>query len=112
MVQLIKDAKPSNIHAAELFEALGKGMSVNPPPANQRMAVLNESWKVVTKFKDLKAYASCAATWIDTLLQHYQDKHVLILLKDLVRHVRSEGDDAAKTIVEPLERVVASVGKV
>ena len=86
-------------------------MSFNPPPANQRMAVLNESWKVVTKFKELKAYASCAATWIDTLLQHYQDKHVLILLKDLVRHVRSEGDDAAKTIVEPLERVVASVAK-
>ena len=44
-----------------------------------------------------------AATWIDMLLQHYQDKHVLILLKDLVtRHVRAKGDDAAKIIVTPL----------
>ena len=111
MVQLIKDAKPSNVHSAELYEALGKGMSKYPPPANQRMTVLNESWKIVTKFTDLEAYASCAATWIDMLLQHYQDKHVLILLKDLVRHVRSKGDDAAKTIVTPLERVVASVTK-
>eukprot|EP00943_MAST-04B_sp_MAST-4B-sp1_P004146 g4146.t1 len=111
MVQLIKNAKPSNVHAAELYEALGKGMAKYPPPANQRMTVLNESWKIVTKFTDLKAYASCAATWIDMLLQHYQDKHVLILLKDLVRHVRAKGDDAAKTIVTPLERVVASVTK-
>jgi hypothetical protein len=111
MVQLIKDANPSHVHTAELFEALGIGMSANPPPQSQRMSVLNESWKIVTKFEDLEAYASCAAAWIDFTLQHYQDKHVLVLLKDLVRHVRAEGDGSAKKIVTPLERVVSSVTK-
>eukprot|EP00945_MAST-04E_sp_MAST-4E-sp1_P000091 g91.t1 len=111
MVQLIKDAKSSHVHSAELFEALGIGISKNPPPANQRMSVLNETWKIVTKFDKLEPYASCTAAWIDMALKHYQEKHVLILLKDLVRHVRAEGDGSAKRIVVSLERVVTSVTK-
>ena len=111
MVQLIKDAKESNVHSAELFEALGIGISKSPPPTNQRMSVLNETWKIVTKFNELEPYASCTAAWIDMALKHYQEKHVLILLKDLVRHIRAEGDGSAKRIVVSLEKVVTSVTK-
>ena len=60
-----------------------------PPPQDQRLPLLNEVWKVVTKEEDLSVYSECAATFVELLLKHYSDREVQIILKDLVRHLNA-----------------------
>ena len=88
----------------DLVGALGRGLILQPPPEKQRVSVLNECWKIVTKDTDLVRYAKCASIWIQLALTHYQEKHVQTLLKDLVKHIRVAADpNASEKIVTDLE---------
>ena len=44
-------------------------------------------------------------------MKHMSEKHVLILLKDMVRHVRAAGESAVDDIVPSLERVMNCVAQ-
>ena len=44
-------------------------------------------WKIVTRCEDLANYIACASAWLDVLLRHYSEREVVILLRDIVRHV-------------------------
>jgi hypothetical protein len=65
MVTLVKGATVSCFSAVDLFTSLGKQLSVYAPPEEQRLPLLNEVWKVVTKLSDVKEYVDAALIWIE-----------------------------------------------
>ena len=110
VMNLIKEATTSDVTLTDLVGSLGRGLCTVPPPQSQRIPLLNEVWKVVTKDDDLKRYAACSSTWIALTLAHYQEKHVQTLLKDLVKHIRAApDDDTVEEIVADLESIVDSI---
>ena len=82
VMQLIKGASVSDVTLTDLVGCLGRGLCTVPPLQEQRISILNEVWKVVTKDDDLAKYTACASIWIKLTIQHYQEKHVQTLLKD------------------------------
>jgi len=93
MVALAKQATPatgfSHGTTVALLNALGQNFINNPPPENQRLAVLNEVWRVVAgaSVNELPTYVACATTWLQVLLKHYKGSEVVVLLADLSRHI-------------------------
>ena len=96
MVKLIKEAK-AHEDPTQLLTELARGLVTNPPPEEQRMPLLTEVWKIVGKQEDLGLYTRCCAAFIELLMKHYTDKKVLVLLKDLLKHL---GLGKSGTIVE------------
>jgi len=88
-----------------VLESAGTRFIACPPPEEQRLTLLNEVWKIVTRCDDLPMYISCATAWLELLLRHYSEREVTILLRDVVRHV-----DAASAIAlaagtsQPMQR--------
>jgi hypothetical protein len=80
---LIKSSEPSSITHVDAFGSLGKAVAQAPPPEEQRLPLLNEAWKVVSKCEDLLIYVQCASSWLDATQKHYSERETLILLADL-----------------------------
>lgn len=83
MVTLIKSVAPSCYPTVDLFTSLGKQLLLVPPPEDQRLALLNDIWKVVAKSDDIGPYIRCSAAWLEVVHKYYSEREVLILLKDL-----------------------------
>ncbi|KAH8066549.1 hypothetical protein JL722_996 [Aureococcus anophagefferens] len=80
-------AEPSRVTTVALLGRLGRRFAECPPPPHQRLAVLNEVWKVATRCTELGDYVACATAWLDCLLKHYGDREVKVLLGDVIDHV-------------------------
>ena len=110
VMKLIKAAGVNDVTLTDLVGSLGRGLLICPPPEKQRVGVLNECWKIVTKDSDLPKYATCCSIWVQLTLEHYQEKHVQTLLKDFVKHIRLAEtlgqSDQLELIVKDLEVVV------
>lgn len=91
-----------------VFVSLGDKLLQHPPPQEQRLGVLNETWKVVRQEQDLPTYTRAAVSYIRLLLRHYSDREVLILLKDLAKHLRHQHDQV-HTVIELLGEVIDAV---
>ncbi|EGB08543.1 hypothetical protein AURANDRAFT_348, partial [Aureococcus anophagefferens] len=87
VVGLAKQAEPSRVTTVALLGRLGRRFAECPPPPHQRLAVLNEVWKVATRCTELGDYVACATAWLDCLLKHYGDREVKVLLGDVIDHV-------------------------
>ncbi|KAJ8605796.1 hypothetical protein CTAYLR_000528 [Chrysophaeum taylorii] len=88
IVALAKRAEPSTTSTVDLLGRLGRKFAGAPPPKDQRLAILNEVWKVVTRCNDVGDYVTCATHWLDCLLKHYSDREVRVLLGDVISHVQ------------------------
>jgi hypothetical protein len=111
MVNLIKESGESKTTHTKVFQALAEKFLDCPPPEDQRLPLLNEVWKVVSKEENLVDYCQCTASFLDLLLKYYSQREVMIILKDLVRHLNT-GDTTISTnedVLKPLERIVRSV---
>lgn len=91
-----------------MFVSLGEKLLQHPPPQEQRLGVLNETWKVVRQEQDLPTYTRAAVSYIRLLLRHYSDREVLILLKDLAKHLRHQHDQVHR-VLDLLGEVVDAV---
>jgi len=56
---------------AECFEAFATALTKHPPPEDQRLPLLNDSWRVVTKVEDPRVYSNCVAAYIGLLIKYY-----------------------------------------
>ena len=107
MVSLVKMAKPSKVGMIGVFETIAERFIQSPPPEEQRMLVLNEVWKVVTKCDDLKTYISCSTAWLEVVLHHYSSLELNVLLRDVVKHlVVAEQEGQVEGIGKDLEPLV------
>jgi hypothetical protein len=80
---LVKEALSSCVSSVEVFTALGKQLSVFPPPEEQRIPLLSEVWRIVGKCDQIETYVKCNAAWLELAQRHCSEREVLILLSDL-----------------------------
>ena len=72
MVALIKKANENEeIPKSRLYLALGKSLITSPPPKSQRLPILNDVWKVVSKIEDVDNYCEIAVVFIQYLLMFF-----------------------------------------
>lgn len=71
IVQLMIDAEESHVTLVDMFRALGEALIDSPPPQDQRLQLLNDTWSHVTKVDNLELYLSCAAAYTDLIALHY-----------------------------------------
>ena len=109
VVQLVKKSETSKTSTVMLLESLGARFATCPPPEEQRLQILNEVWKVVTRCDVLSEYVPCAAVWLDVLLQYYSDREVQILLEDVTRHVEQADPVEVDEVAMKLEHLVTIV---
>lgn len=118
MIALIKQSKTNGkVELIQLFEAIGKQFVEYPPPDDQKLTVLNEVWKLVSRCEDLVLYVPCAVVWLDILLKHYKSNEVLILLSDLTNHISvaqlaaSGGSGGGSESVKEANKVIDQVSR-
>eukprot|EP00455_Lapot_gusevi_P016412 TRINITY_DN1845_c0_g1_i12.p1 TRINITY_DN1845_c0_g1~~TRINITY_DN1845_c0_g1_i12.p1 ORF type:complete len:571 (-),score=204.35 TRINITY_DN1845_c0_g1_i12:116-1798(-) len=90
MTQLIREADESLTPKSRLYYTLGVALVQSPPPREQRLPILNDVWKVVTKLTNPHEYVEIAQIFVEYLLQHFSSREINILLQDVILHVKKE----------------------
>lgn len=116
MAALIKSCTPSSVSVVETYTALGKQLSIHPPPEEQRLQLLNEVWKIVAKSTDLLQYVKCSYAWLDLVQKFYSEREMFVLLQNLASRLvesSSTNSDARTEVPEPvlmqLENLISSL---
>ena len=110
MVALVKAMnKTSPAQQALLYARLAEGLQGLGPPTADALPFLNEVWKDVVRVEDLEAYTKCSAAFVELAVRYYTDREVIILLRDLVKHVQPHGGDGAARVSAQLDRVCNAV---
>ena len=65
----MKSTEVSSATYCDVFAALARQLLSAPPPEEQRLPLLNEVWKTVTKCedKDILSYLRCCFAWLKAL---------------------------------------------
>ena len=58
--------------------------------SKKNLQLLNEVWKIVTKFTEPTDYMGCAEIWIEFTLQNLSKKEINTLVGDIIRHVQPD----------------------
>ncbi|KYQ92028.1 hypothetical protein DLAC_06857 [Tieghemostelium lacteum] len=83
----IKEADQISYPKYQLYCTFGINLVLGHPPKEQILSILNDVWKVVTNFENLKDYISVAEVFIEYVLTHCSNKEADIFLKDILRHI-------------------------
>ncbi|KAG0422746.1 hypothetical protein HPB47_001453, partial [Ixodes persulcatus] len=70
-VNMMKECDDATFPKHVMFRTLGLCLLVSDPPEEQKLQVLNEVWKVVSKLKNPADYMSCAEVWIEYPCKHF-----------------------------------------
>ncbi|KAL0617657.1 VPS35 endosomal protein sorting factor-like [Plecturocebus cupreus] len=62
---------PLNAMKHLLFRSLGLNLALADPPESDRLQILNEAWKVITKLKNPQDYINCAEVWVEYTCKHF-----------------------------------------
>jgi hypothetical protein len=68
---------------------LGEALAAHAPPQSQRLSVLNDVWKVVSKIKSPVEYMRIARVFVRYLVVNFTVREVNIFLKDVIKHVKA-----------------------
>ena len=109
MSALVKSSEVSYVNQYQLYAALGGQLVAHPPPEEQKIPLLNDVWKVVSKCDDIAQYIECCVTWLDLVQRHYSEREMLILLSDLSNKIEQKASDIDDTVQRRLENVVTSL---
>ncbi|KAF2072220.1 hypothetical protein CYY_006465 [Polysphondylium violaceum] len=75
----IKEADSFSYPKYQLYSTFGVNLVLGHPPQNQIKTILNDVWKVVTNFENIKDYISVAEVFIEYVLTHCSDilRHII-----------------------------------
>ncbi len=107
MTQLIRESEESGTPKSRLYFILGKALIQSAPPPEQRLQILNEVWKVVTKLTDTTEYMEITQVFVEYLLQHFATRETNILLADVIKHVKKE--QAYRGLQPQLQLVISKI---
>jgi len=110
MAQLIKDADDTAFSRAKLYRSFGICLGLGKGPGERmedKLQLLNDVWRVVTKFPDVKDYMSVAEVFIDYPLTHCTVREVNALLGDVLKHVQK--DKAYETLQPQLQSMLLKI---
>jgi hypothetical protein len=87
-------------------------LTIFPPPEEQRLAVLNEVWKIVAKDTQvpLLNFVKCTASWLELLQKHYSEREIMVLLSTLSTRLQSfTGVEIPDLALVSLEYLIVSL---
>ncbi|KAK3529378.1 hypothetical protein QTP70_029483, partial [Hemibagrus guttatus] len=70
-----------------LFGSLGRSLACADPPESERLPILNEAWKVITKVRSPQDYITCAEIWVEFTCRHFTKREVNTVLADIIKHM-------------------------
>lgn len=107
LTSLIRDTDASWFPTYKLYATLGMNLVLSSPRPDEKLAVLNDVWKVVSKLKDPVEYITVAEVFIDYPLKHCTVKEVSILLADIHKHV--DKDHAYEQVQLQLQSIFTKI---
>uniref|UniRef100_A0A8B9KFT2 VPS35 endosomal protein-sorting factor-like n=1 Tax=Astyanax mexicanus TaxID=7994 RepID=A0A8B9KFT2_ASTMX len=70
-----------------LFGSLGRSLACADPAESERLPILNEAWKVITKVRSSQDYINCAEIWVEFTCRHFTKREVNTVLADIIKHM-------------------------
>ncbi|KAM4623948.1 VPS35 endosomal protein-sorting factor-like isoform 2-T2 [Polymixia lowei] len=106
-IGMIKDCDEAGFPKHLLFGSLGRSLACADPPESERLPILNEAWKVVTKIRSPQDYISCAEIWAEFTCRHFTKREVNTVLADIIRHMTP--DRAFEDAYPQLQSVIRKI---
>ncbi|XP_033908670.2 VPS35 endosomal protein-sorting factor-like [Acipenser ruthenus] len=86
-IAMIKECDEAGFPKHLLFGSLGRNLACADPPESDRLTILNEAWKVVTKLRGPQDYINCAEIWVEFTCRHFTKREVNTVLADIIKHM-------------------------
>ncbi|KAG7226495.1 hypothetical protein INR49_003815, partial [Caranx melampygus] len=86
-IGMIKDCDEAGFPKHLLFGSLGRSLACADPPEPERLTILNEAWKVITKVRSPRDYINCAEIWVEFTCRHFTKREVNTILADIIKHM-------------------------
>ncbi|EEC15414.1 esophageal cancer associated protein, putative, partial [Ixodes scapularis] len=86
-VNMMKECDDATFPKHVMFRTLGLCLLVSDPPEEQKLQVLNEVWKVVSKLKNPADYMSCAEVWIEYPCKHFTKREINTFLGAIIKQM-------------------------
>ncbi|KAJ8246244.1 hypothetical protein GJAV_G00265420 [Gymnothorax javanicus] len=106
-IGMIKDCDEAGFPKHLLFRSLGRSLACADPPENERLPILNEAWKVITKVRSPQDYINCAEIWVEFTCRHFTKREVNTVLSDIIKHMTP--DRAFEDAYPQLQSVIRKV---
>uniref|UniRef100_A0A673HWC3 VPS35 endosomal protein-sorting factor-like n=1 Tax=Sinocyclocheilus rhinocerous TaxID=307959 RepID=A0A673HWC3_9TELE len=106
-IGMIKDCDEAGFPKHLLFASLGRSLSVADPPESERLSILNEAWKVITKVRSPRDYINCAEIWVEFTCRHFTKREVNTVLADIIKHITP--DRAFEDAYPQLQSVIKKI---
>ncbi|KAM4697629.1 VPS35 endosomal protein-sorting factor-like [Rhinophrynus dorsalis] len=108
-IGMIKECDESGFPKHLLFRSLGLNLALADPPENDRLQILNEAWKVITKLRNPQDYINCAEVWVEYTCRHFTKREVNTILADVIKHMTPDRafEDAYPQLQSVITKVIA-----
>uniref|UniRef100_A0A8C3B1R7 VPS35 endosomal protein-sorting factor-like n=1 Tax=Cyclopterus lumpus TaxID=8103 RepID=A0A8C3B1R7_CYCLU len=106
-IGMIKDCDEAGFPKHLLFGALGRSLACADPPESERLTILNEAWKVITKVCSPQDYVICAEIWVEFTCRHFSKREVNTVLADVIKHMTP--DRAFEDAYPQLQSVIRKI---
>ncbi|XP_018423398.1 PREDICTED: UPF0505 protein C16orf62-like [Nanorana parkeri] len=106
-IGMIKECDEAGFPKHLLFRSLGLNLALADPPESDRLQILNEAWKVITKLKIPQDYINCAEVWVEYTCKHFTKREVNTILADIIKHMTP--DRAFEGAYPQLQSVITKV---
>ncbi|XP_054990566.1 VPS35 endosomal protein-sorting factor-like isoform X2 [Sorex araneus] len=108
-IGMIKECDESGFPKHLLFRSLGLNLALADPPEGDRLQILNEAWKVITKLKNPQDYVSCAEVWVEYTCRHFTKREVNTVLADVIKHMNPDRafEDSYPQLQSIIKKVIA-----
>ncbi|XP_075422160.1 VPS35 endosomal protein-sorting factor-like isoform X4 [Ascaphus truei] len=109
LIGMIKECDESGFPKHLLFRSLGLNLALADPPENDRLQILNEAWKVITKLKNPQDYISCAEVWVEYTCRHFTKRELNTILADVIKHMTPDRafEDAYPQLQSVITKLIA-----
>uniref|UniRef100_A0A096MDQ5 VPS35 endosomal protein-sorting factor-like n=1 Tax=Poecilia formosa TaxID=48698 RepID=A0A096MDQ5_POEFO len=106
-IGMIKDCDESGFPKHLLYGSLGRSLACADPPESERLTILNEAWKVITKVRNPQDYMNCAEIWVEFTCRHFAKREVNTVLADIIKHMTP--DRAFEEAYPQLQSVITKI---
>ncbi|XP_029540460.1 VPS35 endosomal protein-sorting factor-like isoform X1 [Oncorhynchus nerka] len=106
-IGMIKDCDEAGFPKHLLFGSLGRSLACADPPEAERLPILNEAWKVITKVRSPQDYINCAEIWVEFTCRHFTKREVNTVLSDIIKHMTP--DRAFEDAYPQLQSVIRKI---
>ncbi|XP_023377514.1 UPF0505 protein C16orf62 homolog [Pteropus vampyrus] len=108
-IGMIKECDESGFPKHLLFRSLGLNLALADPPEGDRLPILSEAWKVITKLKNPQDYINCAEVWVEYTCKHFTKREVNTVLADVIKHMTPDRafEDSYPQLQSIIKKVIA-----